>query len=538
MHPLCTALLLAAANSAYAPTVSGRQYAVIFDGGSTGTRVHVFSWSHGDRGTVDGLPDVRAEPGGNLKVKPGISSFEGSPDDAGSSITPLLELAERVVPKSEHAHALVMLRATAGMRLLPRRRAQRIYTSLFEAVERRGTFKPHRQHFGTLSGEEEGVFGWLCANYLLRRSGQIREMGGVGALDLGGGSTQITLAAPHGVAHSSEIDPRHGVERHHATAAAALKVALPSGSVHVFTHSHLGFGNKAVLSALTQREAEACLAAGVNSSWEPCNKSADYQRYLAAGAEPFMLTGRGDFAGCDAAVRRFIATTFDRAGQPALAPLTESKLPTHFVAMSLFFYAEHFAEIAGHLKHTTSGDTTSPIRASSGPAASSIGAGGVSASELRDAAKGLCELDDGHLRSLVGLDPLTTEDALRWRCFDLTYAARLLTDGYGFDEHAAVIDFKGDIDGVEVEWTLGALLNQLLDDADGAGRPGSDGRSTSQHVRQGNRGLRGGVGIGSYSWLEAIGFMLCVCGVLALGRRHCQLRNQTRASRSRLLQKW
>ena len=33
---------------------------------------------------------------------------------------------------------------------------------------------------------------------------------------------------------------------------------------------------------------------------------------------------------------------------------------------------------------------------------------------------------------------------------------------YGFEADAAVIDFMGDVDGVEVEWTLGALLNELM----------------------------------------------------------------------------
>jgi hypothetical protein len=290
-----------------------RSYAVIFDGGSTGTRVHVFSWLSGPQAgpTIDGLPDVRAEPGGHLKVKPGISSFESNPEEAGASILPLIELAERVVPREEHSRTLVMLRATAGMRLVSRRRAQRVYASLYEAVARRNTFtSTRRQHFGTLSGDDEGVFGWLSANYLLRRSGRIPQMGAVGALDLGGGSTQITLQAPPSLHLDlrSQIDPRHAGDSLARPSTqrepSPPSVALPSGEVFVFTHSHLGFGNKSVLASLTEAEAASCLAAGVNTSWEPCNRSRDYQRFLQRGARPITLLGQGSFAHCDAAVRR------------------------------------------------------------------------------------------------------------------------------------------------------------------------------------------------------------------------------------------
>ena len=271
-----------------------RSYAVIFDGGSTGTRVHVFSWLSGPQAgpTIDGLPDVRAEPGGHLKVKPGISSFESNPEEAGASILPLIELAERVVPREEHSRTLVMLRATAGMRLISRRRAQRVYASLYEAVARRGTFtSTRRQHFGTLSGDDEGVFGWLSANYLLRRSGRIPQMGAVGALDLGGGSTQITLQSPSShLDLRSQIDPRHAGDSLGRPSTqrepSPPSVALPSGEVHVFTHSHLGFGNKAVLASLTEAEATSCLAAGVNTSWEPCNLTSTSMQVLTTAPCP------------------------------------------------------------------------------------------------------------------------------------------------------------------------------------------------------------------------------------------------------------
>ena len=70
-------------------------FAVIFDCGSTGTRVHVFSWSEAEK-SVGGLPDVTAVPGGNKKVTPGIASFEAHPESAGASVS-RADVAEVVV---------------------------------------------------------------------------------------------------------------------------------------------------------------------------------------------------------------------------------------------------------------------------------------------------------------------------------------------------------------------------------------------------------------------------------------------------------
>jgi len=157
----------------------------------------------------------------------------------------------------------------------------------------------------------------------------------------------------------------------------------------------------------------------------------------------------------------------------------------------------------------------------------------VSAAALRTAAKALCELDDVRLRKLVGVDPLTTEDALRWRCFDLTYAARLLTDGYGFDENAAVIDFLGEINGVEVEWTLGALLHQLLGMRSEISTRG-DSSSTAPQTHR----YRVAMAESSLTSASMVAMMLGAAVLMwVLHNWYCLTRNHTKASRSRLLSK-
>ena len=222
------ALLVGCARAAPA-LAAASQYAIVFDGGSTGTRVYVYRYTPSADPTA--LPALYAERSWNMKVKPGLSTFADNPDAVKNGyMQPLLDFAARLVPAEQQRSAVLLLRATAGMRLVSAAAASRIYDNLFEAVRAHGAFSASRADFGTLSGEDEGVFGWLSVNQLMLQAHKISaaQLGTVGALDLGGGSTQITFAT----------GPK-------AAAAAAVTAApLPGRAVPVFTRSHLGFGNK------------------------------------------------------------------------------------------------------------------------------------------------------------------------------------------------------------------------------------------------------------------------------------------------------
>ena len=62
---------------------------------------------------------------------------------------------------------------------------------------------------------------------------------------------------------------------------------------------------------------------------------------------------------------------------------------------------------------------------------------------------------------------------------------------YGFPEEAASVEFLGEIGGVEVEWTLGALLSELLSSAAAdSGATAAGARRRDDAARRGHAARR------------------------------------------------
>lgn len=109
----------------------------------------------------------------------------------------LLDEARKFIPKRHWANTPLVLRATAGLRLLDQVKAENLLNSVRDMFKQSG-FLVNKDSVEILDGSDEGIFSWFTVNYLMSRLNKNT----FAALDLGGGSTQVGISLPLSIEHT------------------------------------------------------------------------------------------------------------------------------------------------------------------------------------------------------------------------------------------------------------------------------------------------------------------------------------------------
>ncbi|XP_030362525.1 ectonucleoside triphosphate diphosphohydrolase 8 isoform X3 [Strigops habroptila] len=221
------------------------KYGMVFDAGSTHTTLYIYQWPADKENGTGIVSQVEA----CTVAGPGISSYADDPAGAGASLKPCLDKAMEIIPAEQQRETPTYLGATAGMRLLREQnstKAQQVFAEVAKAI---GEYPVEFRGAQVLTGNEEGSFSWISVNYLLEtlvkysfaekwEHPQDAEV--LGALDLGGASTQITFQP--GVAIEDENT--------------SVFFRLYGTNYSLYTHSYLCYGQtqalKRLLAALHQ----------------------------------------------------------------------------------------------------------------------------------------------------------------------------------------------------------------------------------------------------------------------------------------------
>ncbi|XP_026346008.1 ectonucleoside triphosphate diphosphohydrolase 2 isoform X2 [Ursus arctos] len=284
-----------------------------------------------------------------------------------------------------------------------------------------------------LSGQDEGVFGWVTTNYLLEnfiKYGWVGRWfrprkGTLGAMDLGGASTQITFETA-----SPAEDPANEVQ-----------LRLYGQHYRVYTHSFLCYGRDQVLRRLL---AGALQTHGFHPCWprgysnqvllgdvyeSPCTAAQRPQAFnsstrvnLSGTSDPALcrslIMGLFNFSSC-----RFSRCSFNGIFQPPVAG--------NFIAFSAFFYTMDFLRTAMGLPVAT-------------------------LQQLEAAVATVCNQTWSELQARAPGERARLPDY----CAGAMFVQQLLSRGYGFHERAfGGVTFQKKAGDTAVGWALGYMLN-------------------------------------------------------------------------------
>ena len=205
-----TLLLLITSQVYTKPTIASKQenYAIVIDAGSSHTKLFLYQYpykSHMGTSLVSKKPmnKIKCEAKIAGKKHFSVAEFQGKlTPHIGKLFDSCLKQAHKLIgSRAEARKTPIFLGATAGMRDLQRdfyNQARQTMQFIRRRLAKSG-FEFKDSNALILTGQHEGVYGWIATNYLAgnfeKSPNEIKEY--PGALDLGGSSTQISYLVPY-----------------------------------------------------------------------------------------------------------------------------------------------------------------------------------------------------------------------------------------------------------------------------------------------------------------------------------------------------
>ncbi|XP_010921280.1 probable apyrase 1 [Elaeis guineensis] len=403
-----------------AADAGSKSYAVIFDAGSSGSRVHVYCFDE----NLD-LLHIGVEIELFIQKKPGLSAFAKDPQEAANSLIPLLAKAESVVPAELREKTPIRVGATAGLRALGAETSEKILQAVRDLLNSKSSLKFQPDWVSVLDGTQEGAFQWVTINYLLGKLGKTHS-DTVGVVDLGGGSVQMAYAI-------SEEDAAKAPKVADGEDTYVKQLFLKGTKYYLYVHSYLHYGLLAARAEILKAGGDysTCILNGYNGKYKYGD---DVYKASAAPSGASLSKCRSDAVKAlkvDEPVCTHMKCTFGGIwnggggdGQKNL-----------FVAS---FFFDRAAE-AGFI------DPKVPVAK-------------VRPSDFEKAAKRACKLNVDDAK--VTYSRVSVEN-LPFLCMDLVYQYTLLVDGFALDPHQEITLVKqvqyGDA-FVEAAWPLGSAI--------------------------------------------------------------------------------
>ncbi|NXL51101.1 ENTP8 diphosphohydrolase, partial [Podilymbus podiceps] len=310
-------------------------------------------------------------------------------------------------------------------------KAEQIFAEVAKAI---GEYPVDFRGARILTGNEEGSFGWITVNYLLEtlikysfaekwQHPQDREV--LGALDLGGASTQITF------------QPGATVEDKNTS----VFFRLYGTNYSLYTHSYLCYGQtqalKKLLAALhqdsssPQQISHPCYPNGykenitmANLYDSPCVRAPS----APSPTQVLTVTGTGDPTACSAAIQKLFDFSCGANRTCGFNGVYQPPVRGQFFAFAGFYYTFHFLNLTRQ----------------------------QSLNVVNSTVQTFCKKSWAELVETFPQE----KRYLHTYCPTALYILTLLLDGYKFNEHTwSSIHFSQQAANTDIGWTLGFMLN-------------------------------------------------------------------------------
>ncbi|KAM7382605.1 hypothetical protein PAMP_002329 [Pampus punctatissimus] len=409
------------------------EYGIVIDSGSSRSTVYLYGWpgeKENETGVVTEL--MKCKVAGD-----GISEMKIDPEkDAASwqALKACMENITKAIPANKHKTTPVFLGATAGMRLLHKEDEQRSNEILASLREYLSSLPFIFQNASIISGQEEGLYGWITVNYLKENflkktlwNSYVRPEGAktVGSMDLGGASTQIAFAVQ---------DDLKGPDYMH--------VKLYGYPYNVYTHSFLCYGKneaeKRVMDKVVQESSDPahivnpCYPKGFNTTMKYSfiynTECTEKPKNYNPDQEVFMV-GAGDSDKCGSIVKSLFDFSTCSSAQCSFNGVEQPPVTGDYMAYAGFFY------IARALLINVTSDFD----------------------QFNTAVTKFCQTEWSTLRAEK---TWISSRYLRTYCYAAHYVFTLLADGYKFDSTTwKNIHFQSQVKETSIGWSLGYMLS-------------------------------------------------------------------------------
>ncbi|KAG8366346.1 hypothetical protein BUALT_Bualt17G0070300 [Buddleja alternifolia] len=406
------------------------KYGLVIDGGSTGSRIHVFKYEVRDGDLVFDFSERGLV---SMRVNPGLSAYVEEPERVGAAMAELLEFAKRNVPREEWAVTDVRLMATAGMRLLKNEDQERILNACRRALRTSG-FRFRDDWATVISGSDEGLYAWVVANHALGTLGG-EPAQTTGIIELGGASAQVTFVS------NEPMPPEF-----------SRKVKFGNFTYNLYSHSLLHFGQNVAFELLkeslvlggqvtasdslqTGKPVDPCTPRGYthdDDAWKLSPPSLiEKNRYLST------LLPNGNFTECRSASLKLLQKGHDKCSYRTcyIGSTFIPKLQGKFLATENFFHTSKFFGLGQ----------------------------GPFLSDIMVAGQQFCGEDWSKLTKKYS--SLEEEDLLRY-CFSSAYIVAMLHDSLGIALDDQRIGYANQVQNIPLDWALGAFILQSAADLD------------------------------------------------------------------------